>query len=97
MFPKPRHGREVEPPDGRGREESQAESDDPRRGQVQARRGGAGQYYGLAQRKDDEQPEPLGEMLRTYRPVCAFHPSQTRNFKQGDRPSVVYGDSRTPE
>src|ERR671938_1153771 len=97
MLPNPRNGREVQPPDGRAREEGHNEGEDRRRGQIGFGRGGAGQDYGLAQSEDDEQPEALGEVLGPDGPRGAFESWPSRYPEQDERRSVVERERGQPQ
>src|SRR5829696_8237028 len=97
MFPEPRNGSEVQPPDGRTREEGHNEGDDRRRSQVGFGRGGADQDNGLSQSEDDEQPEALGEVLGPNVPRGSLKSWPSRYPEQDERRSVVERERGQPQ
>src|SRR5215213_3730910 len=68
VLAKTRHGRKVQPPEGRRRKKGHYEGYDPRRVEVEVGGGRAGYDDGLAEREDDEKAEALGEVLRSHVP-----------------------------
>src|SRR5215210_7871569 len=97
MLPDRRHGREIQPPDGRGRQEGHDEGYYPRRVEFEFGSGRAGYDDGLAEREDDEQAEALGEVLRSHVPGGWREAPPARYPVSHERRAIVERERYQPE
>src|SRR5215204_412959 len=97
VLPYIRHGREVQPPEGCGRQEGHYEGYEPRRVEVEVGGGRAVYDDGRAEREDDEQAETLGEVLRSHVPGGGRETPPARYPVSHERRAVVERERDQPE